>query len=204
MQDNRTFINTANNYLEWFSRNYGILKGKYNKFCKENGYKWDEDVFSNTYLKIYEKIRRSGLKDPTPKGFDNYTFLSFKQNTKRESQYAREQKRDLNYSSEKISSAYEDWYNANKEDSRTKLVSDLYKDFATLYIMTVVEENFENDYFYLFKLKQLCGYTYKQLSEKTGIRGARQKVLDVKNWLKTNLTKDELNKAFISMYGDLL
>ena len=67
-----------------------------------------------------------------------------------------------------------------------------------------VEENFDGEYFYLFKLKQLCGYTYKQLTQKTNIKGARQKVLDVKAWLKNNLTKDEINKAFINIYGDLL
>ena len=198
MQDNTTFINYINDH-------YDELYYKYRQFCKEKNYAWDEDIFQDTILKCYEAIERKGkLDDTTNQGIENYFFISFKMNIKREGQYARNQKRDLNYSSEKISSAYEEWYNANKEDSRTKLINDLYKDFATLYIMTVVEENFENDYFYLFKLKQLCGYTYKQLSEKTGIRGVRQKVLDVKSWLKNNLTKEEINKAFQAMYGDLL
>lgn len=198
MEDATIFIN-------YISGHYDELYYKYRQFCKEKNYGWDEDIFQDTILKCYEAIERKGkLDDTTNQGIENYFFISFKMNIKREGQYARNQKRDLNYSSEKISSAYEEWYNANKEDSRTKLINDLYKDFATLYIMTVVEENFENDYFYLFKLKQLCGYTYKQLSEKTGIRGVRQKVLDVKSWLKDNLTKDEINKAFQAMYGDLL
>ena len=198
MQDNTTFINYINDH-------YDELYYKYRQFCKEKNYAWDEDIFQDTILKCYEAIERKGkLEDTSNQGIENYFFISFKMNLKREGQYARNQKRDLNYSSEKISSAYEDWYNATKEDSRTKLINDLFVDFSTLYIMTVVEENFENDYFYLFKLKQLCGYTYKQLSEKTGIRGARQKVLDVKSWLKNNLTKEEINKAFQAMYGDLL
>ena len=198
MQDNTTFINYINDH-------YDELYYKYRQFCKEKNYAWDEDIFQDTILKCYEAIERKGkLEDTSNQGIENYFFISFKMNLKREGQYARNQKRDLNYSSEKISSAYEDWYNATKEDSRTKLINDLYKDFATLYIMTVVEEHFDNEHFYLFKLKQLCGYTYKQLSEKTGIRGARQKVLDVKSWLKNNLTKEEINKAFQAMYGDLL
>lgn len=198
MPDNRTFINYINDH-------YDELYYKYRQFCKEKNYTWDEDIFQDTIVKCHDAIvKKGGLDDTTSQGIENYFFISFKLNIKREGQYARNQKRDLNYSSEKISSAYEDWYNTNKDDSRTKLINDLYKDFATLYIMTVVEEHFDNEYFYLFKLKQLCNYTYKQLSEKTGIRGARQKVLDVKNWLKENLTKDEINKAFINMYGDLL
>ena len=46
--------------------------------------------------------------------------------------------------------------------------------------------------------------TYKKLSEKTKIKGVRQKVVDVKHWLKENLTKEEINNAFYTMYGDLL
>lgn len=198
MKDQTLFINHINNH-------YDELYYKYRQFCKEKQYDWNEDIFQDTILKCYEAIAKKGkLQDTTNQGIENYFFKSFKMNIQREKQYARNQKRDLNYTSEKISSAYEDWYNANKEDSRTKLVSDLYKDFATLYIMTVVEENFTNDYFYLFKLKQLCGYTYKQLYEKTQIKGARQKVLDVKTWLKASVTKEEINKAFQTMYGDLL
>ena len=198
MPDNTTFINYINDH-------YDELYYKYRQFCKEKQYEWDEDIFQDTIVKCHDAIvKKGGLDDTTSQGIENYFFISFKLNIKREGQYARNQKRDLNYSSEKISSAYEEWYNATKDDSRTKLINDLYKDFATLYIMMLVEEHFDNEHFYLFKLKQLCGYTYKQLSEKTGIRGARQKVLDVKSWLKNNLTKEEINKAFQAMYGDLL
>lgn len=198
MQDNTTFINYINDH-------YDELYYKYRQFCKEKDYEWDEDIFQDTIVKCHDAIVKKGrLEDTTNQGIENYFFKSFKMNIQREKQYARNCKRDLNYTTDEVNQLYEDWFNKNADSSRTKLVSDLYKDFATLYIMMVVEENFDGEYFYLFKLKQLCNYTYKQLTEKTGIRGARQKVLDVKNWLKTNLTKDELNKAFISMYGDLL
>jgi hypothetical protein len=198
MKDNTTFINYINDH-------YDELYYKYRQFCKEKDYEWDEDIFQDTIVKCHDAIVKKGrLEDTTNQGIENYFFKSFKMNIQREKQYARNCKRDMNYTTDEVNQLYEDWFNKNADSSRTKLVSDLYKDFATLYIMMVVEENFDGEYFYLFKLKQLCNYTYKQLTEKTGIRGARQKVLDVKNWLKTNLTKDELNKAFISMYGDLL
>lgn len=198
MKDNTTFINYINDH-------YDELYYKYRQFCKEKDYEWDEDIFQDTIVKCHDAIVKKGrLEDTTNQGIENYFFKSFKMNIQREKQYARNCKRDMNYTTDEVNQLYEDWFNKNADSSRTKLVSDLYKDFATLYIMMVVEENFDGEYFYLFKLKQLCNYTYKQLTEKTGIRGARQKVLDVKNYLKTNLTKDEINKAFISMYGDLL
>ena len=198
MQDNKLFI-------EYINDHYDELYYKYRQFCKEKNYAWDEDIFQDTILKCHDAIAKRGrLDDTSSQGIENYFFISFKLNIKREGQYARNQKRDLNYSSENINAAYEDWYNANKDDSRAKLINDLFVDFSTLYIMMLVEKNFDNEHFYLFKLKTLCGYTYKQLSDKTSIKGVRQKVLDVKNWLKDNLSKDEINKAFISMYGDLL
>lgn len=46
--------------------------------------------------------------------------------------------------------------------------------------------------------------TYKKLAEKTKMRGVRQKVVEVKRWLKDNVTKDEIRKEFYDIYGDIL
>ena len=84
------------------------------------------------------------------------------------------------------------------------LKSDLYKDFATLYLMKKVESNFDNEHFYLFRVKELTpGMTYKKLSESTNLKGVRQKVVEVKKWLQQNVTKEDINNAFMKMYGDL-
>ena len=195
MQDNTTFINYINDH-------YDELYYKYRQFCKEKNYAWDEDIFQDTILKCYEAIERKGkLEDTSNQGIENYFFISFKMNLKREGQYARNQKRDLNYSSEKISSAYEDFYNKTKTPAIDKIKNDLFVDFSTLYIMMKIEDNFDNEHFYLFKLKTLCGYTYKQLADKTRIKGVRQKVLDVKNWLRDNVKKEEVKDAFYELYG---
>ena len=78
------------------------------------------------------------------------------------------------------------------------------KDFSILYIMTLVEDNFDQEHFYLFKLKTLGNLTYKQLQEKTKIKASRQKVINVNNWLKENVTKDDVKSAFTVMYGNLM
>lgn len=194
----------ANDYLNWFSKNYFILKGKYINYCKLNNYQFDEDIFSDTYLKIYEAIVRKGLQDTSDQGFDNYTFISFKLNLKREGQYARNQKRDRNISSDNINDVYEEWYNDNNISAMDKIKSDLFKDFSVLYLMTIVEDNFDQEHFYLFKLKTLGNLTYKQLADKTKIKASRQKVIDIKNWLKANVTKDDIKQAFNTMYGNLM
>lgn len=192
-------------FLNYISDNYKDLYFKYRQFCKEKQYEWDEDIFQDTILKCFDTITKNGkLKDTSPQGIENYFFISFKTNLKREKQYARNLKRDLNYTTEKVSEAYESWYNSFHTSSTEKLKSDLWKDFTTLYLMTKVEEAFDQEHFYLFKLKHLCGMTYSQLTQKTNLKGCRQKVLEVKEWLKENVTKAQIKEAFYALYGDLL
>lgn len=198
VEDNRLFIT-------YISDHYNQLYYKYRQFCKEKDYQWDEDIFQDTILNCFNAITKKGkLQDTSNQGIENYFFKSFKMNLMREKQYARNQKRDLNVEADDVDVMYEEWCNNNKEDSRTKIVSDMWKDFSCLYIMMLVEDNWDDEHFYLFRLKHLCNMTYKQLTDKTGIKGVRQKILDVKQWLKDNLTKEEINKAFQLAYGDLL
>lgn len=198
MRDCETFINYINDH-------YKDLYLKYRQFCKEKDYEWSEDIFQDTILKCYQTIEKRGnLKDTSPYGIESYFFLSFKINTKREKQYARNMKRDLNHSTESINELYETWYNDNHISSNDKLKSDLFKDFSTLYIMTKVEETFDSQHFHLFKLKYLCEMTYAQVCAKANCKGCRTKILEVKQWVRENVKKEEIKEAFHALYGDLL
>jgi hypothetical protein len=128
--------------------------------------------------------------------------MSFKQNLQREKQYARNQKRDANVIN--LSQANERFQNS-KLTEQEKLKSDLWKDFATLYLLKQVEDNFDGEHFYLFRLKTFDkNMTYKKLSEATGIKGVRQKVVDCKNWLKQNVKQEDIRKEFDNIYGEIL
>ena len=107
--------NDADRYLQWIAKNWDSLRKKYFTFCKEKNYTWSDDIFSDTYLKIYEKILKSGINDNSEEGFDNYTFKSFKQNLQREGQYCRVAKRDANIDSDSLHSLYEDYYNSHND-----------------------------------------------------------------------------------------
>lgn len=192
----------ATKYLNWINENYNKQKNKLIAFCNDKNYQWDEDIFCDTYLKIYDKILKDGIKDDSDKGFDAYTFMSFKINTMREGEYARNQKRDLNITN--INEANER-YKSSLLTQKEKLLSDLFKDFATLYLMKKVESNFDNEHFYLFRLKTFDkNMTYQRLAEKTGIKGVRQKVVNVRNWLKANVTKKEIDDEFSLIYQQIL
>lgn len=193
-------------FINYINDNYKTLKNKYRRFCKEKQYDWDEDIFSDTILSCYTAIeRKGGLDDKSNQGIENYFFRSFKQNLQREKQYCRVSKRDLNYNSDNILDLYEEWYNEHHTSERTKLLSDLYKDFATLYILTKVEDNFDAEHFLLFRLKYLVPQmTYKKLQEKTKAKKCRQKVIEVRDWIRANISKNDINKAFNKMYSDLI
>lgn len=195
----------ANKFIQYINDHYDLLKNRYRRFCSEKHYDWDDDIFGDTIVKCYDAIeRKGGLNDHTDQGIEDYFFRSFKQNLQREKQYCRVAKRDYNVTSDEVNQLYEDKYNRDNDSSLIKLKNDLYIDFATLYIMQRVEQEFDGEHFLLFRLKTLCNLTYRQLQDKTRLRGVRQKFLTVKNWVKSNVSKQEVNDAFYLMYGDLL
>lgn len=195
----------ATKFINYINDHYDLLKNRYRRFCSEKHYDWDDDIFGDTIVKCYDAIeRKGGLNDHTDQGIEDYFFRSFKQNLQREKQYCRVAKRDYNVTTDEVNQLYEDKYNRDNDSSLIKLKNDLYIDFATLYIMQRVEQEFDSEHFLLFRLKTLCNLTYRQLQDKTRLRGVRQKFLTVKNWVKSNVSKQEVNDAFYQMYGDLL
>ena len=194
--------NPSADYLKWVADNYDDLKLTYKKFCSNQRFKYDDDIFSDTILKVAEQIDKQPLKDSTPNGYLNYTFLSFRNNLKREKQYSRVKNR---IEMTGITDAYEDYFNNTNDSSTVKVLKDLKEDFSILYIIKKAEQVFPSEYIYCFKLKFLYKLTYKELQEKCpAIRNTRQKVIDVLHWLKENLSKEELDKAFSAFKGNFL
>ena len=197
-----TKTETSELFLNWFSKNYDHLKSKYSKFCYNKHYVFDEDIFADLPIKIYDLIQKKGISDATDSGFDNYCFKAFKNNLLNEKRYSRVNKRDCNKSDAEINELYENWFNANKPSSTEKILKDLWIDFSVLYILLFVEQNFDSEHFYLFKMKTLCNLTFKQLQERTNIPYSRKKYLTVQNWLKANLKKSDIKKAFDEQFGE--
>lgn len=198
MSDETIFLNHINDH-------YNELKNKYWKFCHEKQYDWNEDIFSDTILKCYDCIQKKGkLKDKTQQGIENYFFKAFKNNILNEKRYSRNKKRDHNISSDNINDIYELYYNKTNDPAIQKIRSDLFKDFAILYIMASVEDNFDSEHFYLYKVKTLGNLTFGKLAETTNIKASRKKVIEVQRWVKSNIKKEEIRKTFFEIYGDIL
>ena len=199
MNDETIFINYIND-------NYSGVTNTLRILCGQRQQSFDEDTFHESILRCHKAINKKGyLQDKSAYGITSYLIRSYFNLVNEEKRSARNKKRDMNYDSDNITNLYEDWYNDHNLDAREKIVGDLYSDFATLYIMMLVEQQFDSEHFYLFKLKELLpNMTYKKLAEKTKMRGVRQKVVEVKRWLKDNVTKENIRKEFYSIYGDIL
>ena len=193
-------------FLKYINDNYSATTNTLKILATQRNQHFDEDIFHESILRCYKAIEKKGnLIDKSAYGITSYLIRSYFNLTLEMKRAACNKKRDMNYNSDNIGSLYEDYYNATNTDARIKIISDMYKDFSALYIMMLVEQNFDQEHFYLFKLKELVPeMTYKKLAEKTQIKAVRQKVVEVKNWLKANVTKEMIKEEFFLIYGDLI
>lgn len=198
--------NDATVFINYVNDHYKEVGGTLKLLSAQRKMKFDEDAFHETILRCHKAISKKGfLKDKSPYGITSYLIRSYFNIIKEEKRSAKVKKRDMNYNSDNIGGLYEDYYNSHNTDARQKVVSDLFKDFSVLYIMMVVEQQFDNESFYLFKLKELIpDMTYKKLSEKTGLKAVRQKVVTVKKWVQQNISKEDIRKEFYLIYGDII
>ena len=176
-----------------------ILSGQRNQ-------SFNEDAFHDSIIRCHKAIEKKGyLNDKSAYGITSYLIRSYFNNILEGKRAACNAKRDQNYTSDNIGGLYEDYYNSNFTDARQKVINDMFKDFSVLYIMMIAEQNFDQEHFYLFKLKELIpDMTYKKLAEKTRLKGVRQKVVEVKKFIQQNVTKEMIKEEFFSIYGDIL
>ena len=198
--------NDATVFINYINDNYNKVGGTLKVLSAQRKMKYSEDAFHETIIRCHKAIEKKGyLKDKSPYGITSYLIRSYFNLINEEKRSAKNAKRDMNYNSDNIGGLYEDYYNSNFTDARQKVVNDLFRDYAVLYVMMIAEQNFDSEHFYLFKLKELCkDMTYKKLSEKTKIKGVRQKVVEVKKYIQANVTKDEIRKSFFETFGDIL
>lgn len=188
----------ARKFLQYVNDNYDALIKHFTAYYANKRQKFDIDVFSDTYLKLYEHICKNGIKDNTPDGYQNYLFMAVRNNVIRESQYIRNKNRSEVSENETLEHIYDEYYNKVNDSADAKVLSDLYKDYAALYLAKAVEKQFDEIHFFLWRIKHFSKkLTYKQLSEITEIKNCRTYVNEVNAWLKANVTKAEIRRAFL-------
>ena len=187
----------ADKFLQLVNRKYSDFKKKWAKHAIEKGIEFDEDVYSDSIIKVYDYIVKNGMKDSSDEGLANYFFRSFITNSKREKVYAREKLKDMN-----VDACEEGDKDDNGEtELQHKIRNEIYGDYAMYYILRLVEENFDSITFHCFRLYYIVNkMTYERLREVTKVKDAKKRVLQVRSWLQDNLTKKQLIKDFNKYY----
>lgn len=187
----------AANFLQFANDNYNDFKKKWRKYLIDRQIEFDDDVFSDTILKVYDYIKKHGINDTTDSGMANYWFRSFNTNIKREKQYSRNINRDCNIN------AYESLDKETNGDYelQLKIRRQVFDDWSIVYILRLVENNFDQISFHCFRLYYILDkMTYSKLREITKVPDSKKRVVTIKNWLKDNLTKQQMEKEFSKYY----
>lgn len=163
----------------------------------ENG----EDIVGETLLKTHKTICHKGLRTVANKQgkereqqFKNYFFISCKLNNFTEQEAIKKQN--------ELKNIRENPFDDIKTEEKVKL--QIYKDYKLMYIVTLVEDNFDVIDYRCFRLYHLLkNMTYAKLREMTGIRNCKTRVVRINKWLRENVTEKEIRQCFIDEYPEL-
>lgn len=200
MENKETLIDKSeqsSRFLKFANEHYEDYKKKWAKYLYDRQVDFDEDVFSETVLKVYDYININGIKDDSDSGLANYWFKSFNTNIKREKQYSRNVNRDKNIdATEELSKEINGEY-----ELQLKIRRHVFEDWSIVYILRLVEDNFDSISFHCFRLYYILDkMTYSKLREITKVPDSKKRVVTIKNWLKDNLTKQKMEKEFSKYY----
>ena len=190
----------ADKWMEVISLKYNEIKEGFTMECRKTMTDFDEDIFHSTIISCYNTIKLKGLTDLTEQGMKNYLFKSFKMNTKRETLYMRNARRDFNISGSDAMSIYEK-NGLYEETTEEKIRKQLLNDYSVVYILNLVEKNFDTISFYCFRLKWLIPkMTYQKLREITKVRDCKKRCIDIMKWLKENINEADILTEFEKKY----
>lgn len=188
----------ADEWMNIIGEHYEAVK----EGCRINAMKqnkdWSEDVFGDSIVLCYESICRNGLRDRSVQGCKNYLFNAYKTNIVHDKVVPFNARR---VDDETIVSNYE---KEDDNEAHTKMVSQLYNDFATLRVLEIAEANCDPLSFYCYRLKFLMDkMSYNKLVKLTQIKNAKARVKSVVEWIKANVSEDELRQEFEDKYLEL-
>lgn len=180
---------TADDWLVYIGSVYDEYKRLFSK------YNYTEDNLNQTIILCYEAIQRNGLKDTTPQGMKNYLFRAYNMNTIAFKNNPFDSRR-IDMPADDIKQLIE---NNTDETAEEKYNRQTYNDFAVIYLLKVVEDNFDILTYWCWRVKYLVPKTsFEKLKCITKLKDCKSRVHRVNAWLKLNVDeqsiKDEYNK----------
>lgn len=145
------------------------------KLYVKNREKWktmvdgfDEDIYNDTIIKVYESI----LKGADTEGdLVGYWFKSFKNNLNRNKDYSHKKNKD---DIDVMDVLKEKEYEENNINLYYSTISD---------ILLKVKHQFNKKTFEVFRMYLLCNMSYEKLNELTGLSDCKERISKVRRWL---------------------
>lgn len=161
----------ANEFLTKAGELYENNKIKWSKIIKDKGYDFSEDIYNDSIIKTYDAIIKKEIDTTDYLGYWYKTFIN---NTKRDEKYARNKIVDN-----------EDVFDIlkGKEDEESKI--NVYIS-AISDILLLVRKQFDRKTFETFRMYLLCGMSYEQLDNLTGMNDSKTRISKVRKWLNDN------------------
>ena len=188
------YKDVADEWLQYIGTIYEEYRMKYFKMANDLNYKVSEDMLNDTILACYNSIARNNLSDTTEQGMRNYLFRAFKINLNAVSNY--DKRKDVVDDLTALAEQYE----YQGEATYNKIKKQLFDDYALIYILEQVENNFDTISFNVFRLKTMLPCTYQRLREITKVKDAKKRVVNVMKWVRNNITKQEILTNFKKTY----
>lgn len=165
---------SAREFLDLSGKLYDQNKKKWTKLVQGVGLKFDEDIYNDTIIKVYEHILNGEDTDGDVIG---YWYKSFINNLKRNKQYSVNSKRDDI-----------DVIDLLKDKSYIETNAELY--YSTIReLLEKIKNNFDTKSYHLFKIYYMTDITFDDLSDVVGY-DVKTKINNMRKWLKQNVQQD--------------
>ena len=160
----------ANDFLAKSGELYEVNKRKWRKIVEDKGCNFSEDIYNDSIIKTYNAIIKKEIDTTDYLGYWYKTFIN---NTKREKKYAHNKavKVDISQIMQK------------KDDEENQV--NLYYSLITN-ILLMVSKQFDRKTFETFRMYLLCGMSYEQLNNLTGMTDSKARINKVRKWLNDN------------------
>ena len=188
------YKDVADKWLQYIGTIYEEYRMKYFKMANDLNYNVNEDMLNDTIIACYNSIARNNLSDTTEQGMRNYLFRAFKVNLNAISNY--DKRKDVVDDLTALAEQYE----FQGEATYNKIKKQLFDDYALIYILEQVENNFDTITFNVFRLKTMLPCTYQKLRDITKVRDCKKRVVKVMKWLRETITEKEILTNFKKNY----
>lgn len=168
----------AREFLDITGRYYEKNKVKWKGLLNHIGLSFDDDVYNETILNVYEKIEKNNeFDEKCDDEIIAYWYKSFINNLKRDKHYSRHNRTD------------DDVMEILKDEEYIVCNHHLY--FTTMrLLLEKIREEYDGLSYHIFKMYYLIPkMTYDELSSIVGFN-VKSKISRMRNWLKENVKQD--------------